>query len=455
MKRILPLVLLAPTLIAGPPVGAAPPAAPTCLGKTATLVGAVGRSVAGTSGDDVIVSNGAFAVYAGRGDDTICVTGDTGEPDGYVLVQGGRGADDVRVRTRRHIDTSIGLGPGADTLVGSLGDDQVSAGGSPSSDPPTPDVDRDVIATRAGRDVVTAGSADVPLTDAISSATGRLDVVLAGRGLGEDGSLDFGRGGGTLRVDGHGGEAASVDVPHRRMSVGGAGWRWSGRPTEFVLLAAATVDFEGSAADEVLRTDGAIGGVAMAGGDEVLELGRYFADPMTGAPSYDGGPGRDRLELIVGQTGPAAADLAAGFLDLPAGADLAMPSVEDLRLTAEHVVVRGSDGPNSIGASGCTVDVRGMGGPDRISTFVDTDGFDPYFPETDDCRYDAVVHAGPGADRVDTARGDDRIRGGTGPDRLDGHDGDDVVYGGVGSDRVSGGQGRDRGAGERVTRCER
>ncbi len=46
----------------------------TCNGKTATIVGTTGGTLTGTSGDDVIVGQGAFnyTINAGNGNDTIC-----------------------------------------------------------------------------------------------------------------------------------------------------------------------------------------------------------------------------------------------------------------------------------------------------------------------------------------------------------------------------------------------
>lgn len=63
--------------VALPPAPVAAHAAPRprCDGQ-ATIVGEPGsRAVIGTSGDDVIVSNGARRVLAGAGADVVCMTG--------------------------------------------------------------------------------------------------------------------------------------------------------------------------------------------------------------------------------------------------------------------------------------------------------------------------------------------------------------------------------------------
>lgn len=44
----------------------------TCQGRQATIVG-IGHDVAGTSGDDVIVTGVSVTINAGAGDDLICV----------------------------------------------------------------------------------------------------------------------------------------------------------------------------------------------------------------------------------------------------------------------------------------------------------------------------------------------------------------------------------------------
>ena len=58
------LLVLALLSLPAAPTSAAPEF--TCQGRAATVVGEVGRSVRGTDGDDVIVTNGAKHVSAGR-----------------------------------------------------------------------------------------------------------------------------------------------------------------------------------------------------------------------------------------------------------------------------------------------------------------------------------------------------------------------------------------------------
>ncbi len=67
----------------------------------------------------MIVSNGAFSVSGGRGDDKICMTGK--EPGNLVFVDGNLGDDSIVVKGR--INTQFSLGPGADRLIGGPGKD--------------------------------------------------------------------------------------------------------------------------------------------------------------------------------------------------------------------------------------------------------------------------------------------------------------------------------------------
>ena len=86
---LLGLALLAPTTSASA-------AGETCEGVAATIVGTPDTRVAGTPGDDVILSNGAFSVEAGEGDDLICVSA-AADPRGH--------------------NTDVDAGPGDDVVV--------------------------------------------------------------------------------------------------------------------------------------------------------------------------------------------------------------------------------------------------------------------------------------------------------------------------------------------------
>lgn len=68
----------------------------TCLGRPATVVGTPGQpALAGTEGDDVVVTNGAVSVSTLGGDDWVCVTDapDAPAPGRTIAVDTGAGDD--------------------------------------------------------------------------------------------------------------------------------------------------------------------------------------------------------------------------------------------------------------------------------------------------------------------------------------------------------------------------
>jgi hypothetical protein len=85
----------------------------TCHGVKATIVGEPKATVRGTAHRDVILTHGARYVYAGKGNDLICVTG----PKNQVDVYGGAGDDEVYVMDDRS-PASFTTGPGSDTFIG-------------------------------------------------------------------------------------------------------------------------------------------------------------------------------------------------------------------------------------------------------------------------------------------------------------------------------------------------
>src|SRR5690606_31003670 len=117
-------------------------------GERASLVGRPGRTLRGTRGRDVVVTNGADYVDARRGADLVCVTGGR-----ETQVQAGGGADTVVVRQRRGSVWTV-LGGGPDTYRGGRVRETVYAA---RTDTRTGDHHRDVIRTRGGKDTVVVG----------------------------------------------------------------------------------------------------------------------------------------------------------------------------------------------------------------------------------------------------------------------------------------------------------
>jgi hypothetical protein len=163
----------------------------TCQGQAATIEGSNG-TVNGTASDDVIVVTGTVSrVYAGDGADLVCLV-DTTKLGGRRVVQVDSGAgDDVVDASGAGAGTSIGLGPGADTLTGSPFDDYVTVG--VHSDTMTAgDPGPYVVTSGAGRDTVTLLGKGAT----VDARLGRGPDVIAIRAsfAGPDSVFDLGRG---------------------------------------------------------------------------------------------------------------------------------------------------------------------------------------------------------------------------------------------------------------------
>jgi hypothetical protein len=107
MKSLLLAGLVASGLVVGMvalPVPAV--AGETCQGQAATLVGSTDvTTLVGTDGDDVIVTNGSWVIYADDGNDRVCVTGRPGR------VHAGVGDDVVDATAASSGARSSGLVP--------------------------------------------------------------------------------------------------------------------------------------------------------------------------------------------------------------------------------------------------------------------------------------------------------------------------------------------------------
>lgn len=433
MKRTLALLLLAPALVAAVPAAAAPP---TCLGQPATVVGAPGKDVRGTSGPDVIVAAGARSVRAGAGDDLVCATGRTA--------------------------ISVVLGAGADQFQGGAGDTAVFAGDeyAPGTASPGPDVDQDVIRTGEGRDWVDSGQEELDNADAIETGAGDDRVTVRGARLADDRALDLGRGTDRLVFWGGRRDDARVDYDNRTGTAttagGGRVWAWTG-VEEFELDGPGSVSFVGSGASERL-VGTALVSADMGDGDDTVEHVSLSDRPDLG--SVVGGPGSDRLELL----GPVdRLDLDRGRLtwsDRPLTVVDAWEDVQVALLAPGTVRVHGSAGPDQVAVSACRVRAHTGRGRDDVRTFIARDDLfsEPLQPVTSTCPYASTLEGGPGADRLSglgRAGFGDVPRRGCCRDLLVGGRGPDVLIGGAGRDRAQGGPGRDRCVAERTSGCER
>ncbi len=148
------LVLLA--MVAGIPAVTASTsgaAAPSCLGRTATIVAQPGVETVGTSGPDVIVGTSGADVIRGRGgDDRICSKG------GADNVKGGGGDD--RIKLGKGSDTGSG-GSGEDRIWGQSGSDDIRGNGG-----------KDTLDGGSGADSIVGGKKG----DVIKGKSGRDDL---------------------------------------------------------------------------------------------------------------------------------------------------------------------------------------------------------------------------------------------------------------------------------------
>ncbi len=447
--------------LAVPVLAASAPAAASCQGETATVVGVADTTVNGTEGADVIVSNGADTVNALGGDDLVCVTSTGADVDA------GQGADSITVSAvprRPDSSSSAELGPGADRYVGWAGTDVVT----------DEDTDVDDISTAAGRDQVTVGRPDAPLVDRVqlgAEPPGRAlpvgyDDVMGGdieafgyvvvksptmapgaslAAAGGPAQLYLGDGVGTWRVDNRSGTAGRS---------GGDGLRFSGF-TAFQVHA-AEVRFVGTAADEYVRVGTRGGGVlraSMGGGDDVAVVTRGAERAITGGTGID-----DLVTLAFADDVERASDPDAGKASLALVAQTGRVHDQPfsfLGFERHHVyasrsaVVVGSSAPDDVVAGSCVLTMTGGDGQDRLTVQ------DPFFDLYDDgacgtTETPAQVDGGRLADTLVTYR-DGVLRGGTGPDQIVGYagytgygdDGIDVLHGSDDIDLLHGGPGDD------------
>ena len=95
-----------------------------CQGKPATIVQSDG-DIKGTDGDDVIIGGRTTQIFAGKGEDTVCVPGgfvNGGSDRDSVEVRGTEDADVVVVRDFEVADIAMGGGPDRVNVV-AVGDD--------------------------------------------------------------------------------------------------------------------------------------------------------------------------------------------------------------------------------------------------------------------------------------------------------------------------------------------
>ncbi|WP_459970743.1 calcium-binding protein [Nocardioides pyridinolyticus] len=154
--------------------------APTCAGRTATIVGTTGADrIEGTPEDDVIVAGGGRDIVFGKGgDDVVCGNRgddvlDGGDGDDELLGAAGDdfatgvdGDDEIRGGRGRDVLNFGDEEDGNDFVAGGDGDDDLHAG-----------VGRDRLFGNDGDDSLREGEVDAPLVDLFSGGPGVDDCV--------------------------------------------------------------------------------------------------------------------------------------------------------------------------------------------------------------------------------------------------------------------------------------
>ncbi len=259
----------------------------TCNGKVATIVGTTGGTLTGTSGDDVIVGQGAFTytVNAGNGNDTIC----TGA--GNDVINAGSGDDWVHAGEGNNQligdngHDTLRAGAGNDTIDAGSGDDVIEAGagtntilGGNGNDTIVTGAGNDTIQGGSGDDTINAGEGNNTITgdngnDTIVTGTGT-DTINAGSG---DDTVDAGEGNDTL-IGENGNDILLGGGGNDQLDGGSGNDRLEGGDGNDTLI--------GQNGDDTL-----LGGT----GNDTLtaDIGNDFLDGGPGTDSLSGGTGTD------------------------------------------------------------------------------------------------------------------------------------------------------------------
>ena len=393
----------------------AAPAAKTCRGERATIVGTdEAEDLIGTSGDDVIVAgDGDDLVDARAGNDIVCGRG------GFDLVLGGGGAD------------LLDGGDGDDNMRGGKGDDVLLGR-----------TDADSLAGGEGNDDLSGGPNEEPLLEDLIGGPGD-DTMTGGPGL--DRALYF-----------DSMQPVEVDL--------GAGTATGDGTDTLVTVEGAT----GSNFDDLLvGTDASNGLVGLEGDDVIRALGSGTLEEGSdlllgggGDDTLEGGDGYDFASYDFGCV-PVDLDLGAGTAT-GQGADTLTDIEGGFGSDCDDVLV-GDDGDNAfLGREGDDT-LDGAGGTDTAIFLLS--------PGPIVANLGSGTSSGPGAgsdglqniedlwgsslgDLLTGDDGNNRIFGLVGNDSLFGKAGDDVLDGGDDTDRLDGDEGSDTCTGEFTLGCE-
>ncbi len=390
----------------------------TCHGVPATIVGSDRTTpIVGTDGPDVIVSTGARVIDARGGDDLICVVDssvrqlDAGPGDDVVDVSAGHGARAV-------------LGAGADTYIGSPGQDEVWAGTRGRHGSPDEDTETDVIGTGDGQtaDEVHSGERRLPNPDQVRVGV-MASVSWAGTPTATSVLSSVRFGDLTLDLGAH--DRVSIDNVDEVITFTGEPFDVPGFTSFTVRSPSGPRDFSFLGNDqgyEYLTLDlPRPHGHQVDMGDGRNELTVTLGRPLAKGTSYHGGSGRDSLGLTL-PDGEVAMDLGRRSLTTRSGARTGTAHVagfEAASATARVAHLVGTRGRDSLWVAACRGRVVGRGGADDLGAMQ------PGRKLRCD-RRSLTALGGPGKDRMIGSPGSDRLIGGAGKDSADGRGGRDT-----------------------------
>lgn len=452
------------------------------LGDLAAAVGVDGIGLAGASADEVLSGGESDDVIAAGGGDDLVAGGEGDDQlygqDGDDIIHGGEGSDlldggagdDVLLSDG---DDTLRGGAGTDTVefsnndgvqfdlsdaevesvLGSLGDDELSALGLEEAIYINGGAGNDTITSGAGNDSLLGGSGD----DVLDGGAG--DDVLDG-GSGND--TFVGNVGADRLIGGDGEDVVDYSAGDEGVDLslenGGTGGLAAGDSFDGIENVIGTSHDDEIAGDDGANTlDAGTGNDSLSGegGDDLLlgGDGDDVLDGGTGDDTLDGGAGDDILEggagqdtisagdgndeihalgdgdVIDGGAGQDTLDYSAAVdgvrLDMSDTTGYQSDETEDRAANVEHVI--GSDAGDDLAASGGSDEVAGGSGDDVLSGRLGDD----------------ALSGDAGDDTILGQQGDDTLSGGDGNDILSGGSGDDILLAGQGDDLIFGGEGED------------
>lgn len=451
MNRTTPLaaaLLLGAALLS--PSGAIA-AGETCRGEAATIVGRTSvRTLNGTPGRDVVVTEGSGKINTYAGDDLICITGEL--KNTTVVVDAGPGDDIVdATAASRYLETDVTLGTGSDVFAGGAAHDDVLTGELGADLSTVTDVDVDVVSTGGGPDSVQSGQEGQPNGDVIDLGIGDDWLSWEGTSMLPGASIKGGRGFDRLGGLGGPGENVIDNVAgtfheNSNLVASWTGFEWFDVGS---YPDSTAITFAGSPINEWLTISGTTRSLLTAdlgGGNDYLIV---EAAPRPGS-RIAGGAGDDRLYTGT-TTGDLKLDMRRGKLWVGRGEKpLRVTDFRGAALFARHVRATGDGHDNDLLGLGCRVTLDGKGGNDRLEVTHDYELGTYKFG----CTPKSLMFGRRGKDYLRGSKGRDRLFGGPGHDTLEGRGSTDLLLGGQGWDKADGGNGTDRCVAEKKKNCE-